>query len=519
MSTRFSALKRTNHEAHIAIVGGNEIGIENVPWQVVVFGEFEGRLAEFCGGSILDATHILTAGHCVYGPGGEPLEPSAFVVTAGTSSLQKGKESTTVESRFVEAVRVHPYFRYALGPGTPDDVAVLTLSSPLATGVAVQPISLAPAASSQAEGTSVSLTGFGFESSGGEFSGKLNSLTLGVRYRRECGGEADALFVCASAPGGTACFADEGGALTSTQSPATLVGVMDIIEDVSGNPCSDGALDGFVNVAAPEIRDFIEGSESPPQAPRGGGAVIEGVPEAGRELKCDPGTWSNDPVYTYVFENSAGGAVLQAGASSTYKLGSGDVGHSILCEVQASNAGGTGIGRTPGLGPIEAEPSSGSSSGSSSGGSSSSSSTAPAPAPALAVAAFTEHVSPAVPDAQLASTALTVSSEGVVEVKVSCPAGESGCAGEVTLRTLSAVSASAAKGRSAVLTLAAGSFTVAGGKVATVTLRLSSKARALLAREHVLRARAIVAAHDPAGATHTAQAIVTLRLAKPHGKR
>jgi hypothetical protein len=56
--------------------------------------------------------------------------------------------------------------------------------------------------------------------------------------------------------------------------------------------------------------------------------------------------------------------------------------------------------------------------------------------------------------------------------------------------------------------------------VATVKLRLSTKARRLLSRSHTLRARATVIAHDPAGTTHTSQAIVTLHAAKPkHGKR
>ena len=66
------------------------------------------------------------------------------------------------------------------------------------------------------------------------------------------------------------------------------------------------------------------------------------------------------------------------------------------------------------------------------------------------------------------------------------------------------------------LTLAAGSFTVVGGQIEAVTLRLSARARALLARAHVLRVAGDVLAHDPAGATHTTQAIVTLRSQPSH---
>ena len=124
-----------------------------------------------------------------------------------------------------------------------------------------------------------------------------------------------------------------------------------------------------------------------------------------------------------------------------------------------------------------------------------------------------------VPDATLAgTTSLAVSGSGGVTLKLACPAGEASCHGTVTLRTLGAVKASA-HGRKRVLTLAAGSFTVAGGRVKAVTLRLSAEARALLARSHVLRAQATLAAHDPAGVTHTTQAVVTLRLGKHVNKR
>jgi hypothetical protein len=118
--------------------------------------------------------------------------------------------------------------------------------------------------------------------------------------------------------------------------------------------------------------------------------------------------------------------------------------------------------------------------------------------------------------AQLASTALTPSAAGVVGVRVSCPAGESRCAGTIALRML--LSTKAPKGahskspkKPISLTIAEGSFTVAGGGVSTIRLHLSSRARALLAHAHVLRVQATLASHDPAGATYTAQDSVTIR--------
>ncbi len=124
------------------------------------------------------------------------------------------------------------------------------------------------------------------------------------------------------------------------------------------------------------------------------------------------------------------------------------------------------------------------------------------------------------PEAKLVSTALVVASSGALTLKVSCPSGESSCAGTVTLKTVSAVSASVHhRGKKAILTLASGSFVVAGGQVKAVSLHLSAKARALLAHVHVLRASATLIAHDSNGATHTTTAIVTLRAASAHKKK
>jgi phosphodiesterase/alkaline phosphatase D-like protein len=139
--------------------------------------------------------------------------------------------------------------------------------------------------------------------------------------------------------------------------------------------------------------------------------------------------------------------------------------------------------------------------------------------PGLAVLPSQEHATAPVPDAKLASTTLEVSTSGAVGVGVRCPAAESSCAGTIVLETLSAVSADASghqskKRKASILTLARGSFTLSGGRVKTVTLHLSGTARTLLARSHLLRVRATIVAHDPAGAAHTTQAIVTLHLRK-----
>jgi hypothetical protein len=123
------------------------------------------------------------------------------------------------------------------------------------------------------------------------------------------------------------------------------------------------------------------------------------------------------------------------------------------------------------------------------------------------------HAKAAVPAAALVAAALVANPAGAVTVKVSCPAGESFCAGTITLRTLGAVRVRVAARRyiRRTLTLAVGSFRVAGGRSVAVVLHLSRSARALLARLHLVRALATVVARDAARASHTGRWVVTVR--------
>lgn len=114
------------------------------------------------------------------------------------------------------------------------------------------------------------------------------------------------------------------------------------------------------------------------------------------------------------------------------------------------------------------------------------------------------------PVATLAGTSLAVPRTGIVTLRVRCPASESSCLGTITLRALTA-SRAVAGARPLPMLLATGSFRASGGRVTTVRLHLRSRARVLLARLHVLRARATIYAHDQAGRRHTTTATVTLR--------
>ncbi len=486
-------------QAHVAIVGGSQIAIGQAPWQVAVEAVIPEDGGLLCGGSILDSSHILTAAHCVFdAKTGNVIPAEDFTVRAGTSDLASpGAEE---QERAVTDVRPHPYYVYAPDSGrvSPDDVAVLTLQEPLVLGPAATPISLVAAGSAPIEGTAVNLAGFGEEDPAtNELNGRLYSLGMTVGWPRECGGENDAVLLCASSPSGTPCNGDSGGGLTITGS--TLAGVEDDYDLIDGKRCVAGAENAFANVAAPEIQDFLDGSEEPPRAPRGGGAAIFEEPIRDGTMGCEPGHWSGNPTFIYTFLDSSTGQIVQQGASSTYAVPATELGHMILCEVRASNAGGTGVGRTPPLQAIAAAPVP--PPAATSGGT-----TSPTPAAGSAV--------PVLGAVSLAGTSVTVQGSSEALVKLACE-GTGTCSGKLSLTGKSTPK----KGKKAKSeTIGTATFLIPAGKTVTVDVRLNSLGRALLSSDHGRLSASLTIVKSSPVPSHTHTDNVQLVLRKAHGK-
>jgi hypothetical protein len=334
------------------IVGGQEASISQLPWQVLVLlvAEEGATITEAsCGGSILDATHILTAAHCVDHEGtttGYPVQDigvlaGASDVSAFTSSL---KIPPGAQFRTLSSFRTHPY--HAVLPEIKDDVAVLTLSEALELSAEknTASISLVPTGATPAPGTTLTVSGYGKQNGaeGAEPNGKLVSTTLtaiGSDACRESVGANSAVLLCASGSSSATCQGDSGGPLTAG-SPAVLVGTVDF----GPKDCPTGQIDGFANLAAPEVRAFIEGNETPPVAARPTSPpVIKSVGAAPVDfspLTCES-AWSGSPTLSYTFQVENGSAqALQSGPSDLFIAPPSLLGDPLVCIVQASNPGG-----------------------------------------------------------------------------------------------------------------------------------------------------------------------------------
>src|SRR3954468_169569 len=68
--------------------------IDQVPWQGAVHAAAPGRGGLLCGGTIRDATHVVTAAHCVFSTPltrlGETVPAGWITVKAGASHLGDG---------------------------------------------------------------------------------------------------------------------------------------------------------------------------------------------------------------------------------------------------------------------------------------------------------------------------------------------------------------------------------------------------------------------------------------------
>jgi secreted trypsin-like serine protease len=110
--------------ARASIVGGRGASIASFPFQVALYDPRAGSPAAgfFCGGVIIDATHVATAAHCVVGSGSS----GSLEVLAGSTSLSRpdaGSVRDPVASSSFDS-------RYE--PASSDyDVALLTLARPL----------------------------------------------------------------------------------------------------------------------------------------------------------------------------------------------------------------------------------------------------------------------------------------------------------------------------------------------------------------------------------------------------
>lgn len=243
-----------------AIVNGTETASGARPYQVSLQAGGE----HYCGGSIIDATTIVTAAHCVEGE-----SASTTTVRAGVTDAT----SNAGQDIGVASITSHPdYARNGLA-----DIAVIKLSEPLTLGGNVQAIALATAEQLEGAGTGI-VTGWGAVSENGDGSTQLLEASVPLVSDASCAvslGTDARTETCAGGAGTDTCYGDSGGPLAiQTANGPALAGVTSWGEECGGD--TPGA---YADV--PGLTDWIKAASNgevapdPESGPSNGGEVDE----------------------------------------------------------------------------------------------------------------------------------------------------------------------------------------------------------------------------------------------------
>ncbi|CAD6216155.1 GSCOCG00004374001-RA-CDS, partial [Cotesia congregata] len=208
------------------IVGGEDIEIEDVPYQVSVL--VRGR--HKCGGTIISDYWVLTAAHCAQ------FSQRMYSVRAGT--VWKNQGGTIYE---VDKVVNHENYRLIFDIPM-DDIALLRLATPFVFGEACQPIDLPNKGEKVKPETQTVVTGWG-DTKSFPFNGRLQMVvipTISIESCREAYNFTkipDEGRICAMTPDGgkDACQGDSGGPMVVDK---RLVGIVSwgVECAVKGNP-------------------------------------------------------------------------------------------------------------------------------------------------------------------------------------------------------------------------------------------------------------------------------------------
>lgn len=225
----------------VDIVGGEEVDIKSYPYQVLT--RIDGE--QWCGGTIANKRHIITAAHCHVG-----FEKNSFSIRVGSNSATSGGKIYNVTK-----VHVHPDY----ASKNNHDVAVLDLAQDIAFGPGAQPIS-GIQASTVPDGTDGVVSGWGDLQSGGPHTTTLHAVHVPIVNHDECardyqknGSPIDDTMICAGFPEGgkDSCQGDSGGPYVVANKLAGIVSF--------GEGCAEAGFPGvYTDVTNDSVRAFIK---------------------------------------------------------------------------------------------------------------------------------------------------------------------------------------------------------------------------------------------------------------------
>jgi len=196
------------------------------PWIAALLNN--GR--QFCGGSLIDQKHILTAAHCVAHM--SRYDVAALRVRLGDYQIKTEGETDTFESKAARVVRHKGFSQQTLHT----DVAVITLETPVPTNHPhIAPVCLPPQGGPSYAGQTATVIGWGSLKENGPQPNTLQEVTVKIWDNKVCKetygnaapGGIEPHMLCAGQKGKDSCSGDSGGPMQiGSGSTWTQIGVV-----------------------------------------------------------------------------------------------------------------------------------------------------------------------------------------------------------------------------------------------------------------------------------------------------
>ncbi|XP_030764204.1 serine protease 44-like [Sitophilus oryzae] len=206
------------------IVGGHNADLNEWPWIAALF--VNGR--QFCGGSLIDKIHILSAAHCVAHM--TSWDVAKLTVRLGDHNIKTNSEVNHIEKRVKRVVRHRGFDSRTLY----NDISILTLDSPVQFSNVIRPICLPSAGGRDLAGSTGTVIGWGSIRESGPQPAVLQEVNIPIWSNRDCkqkygaaapGGIVEHM-VCAGQANRDSCSGDSGGPLMVNHGKWTQIGIV-----------------------------------------------------------------------------------------------------------------------------------------------------------------------------------------------------------------------------------------------------------------------------------------------------